>query len=456
MSPEPPVSLWPDSEALGPVTDLYELTMMVGYLATGMAAKSASFELFVRKMPPNRAYLVLAGLEQAVGDLLRLAFTPAQIHDMRSWPMFRGIEPGILDALAQMRFEGDVWAMPEGTVVFPGETLLRITAPLPQAQWVETYLVASLAYPTLVSSKAARMVTVAGGRPLQEFGARRGHGPHAGFLAARAAYIAGFAGTSHAEAARLLGIPASGTMAHSWVQSFPDELSSFAAFARVFGESSTLLVDTYDTLEGVKHAAAIEPPIPAIRIDSGDLEGLTRQARAILDERGRPETRIMVSGDLDEFRIARLIESGAPVDGFGVGTELITSRDAPAMGLVYKLVELDGEGKYKLSPAKKTYPMAKQVFRRRDPAGRFAGDHVTRADESADGEPLLVPLVRSGQLVRPLPSLEEIRSRCRGQIAALPPHLLALDARPDYPITYSDALESDARRLMTSLIRREN
>lgn len=453
MSHKPPVSLWPDPNALGPVTDLYELTMMVGYLSSGMAGKQASFELFVRKMPPNRAYLVFAGLEQAVGDLLRLAFSPEQVEALRGWPVFRNVPGEAMDALAAMRFEGDVWAIPEGTVVFPGETLLRVTAPLPQAQWVETYLVASLAYPTLVASKAARIVSVAGGRPLLEYGARRGHGPHAGFLAARAAYIAGFAGTSLAEAARLLEIPASGTMAHSWVQAFPDEASAFAAFARTFGGSSTLLVDTYDTLEGVRRAAAIEPPIPAIRIDSGDLDDLTRRARAILDENNRSSVKIMVSGDLDEHRIAALVQAGAPVDGFGVGTELITSRDAPAMGMVYKLVELDGEGKYKLSPAKKTYPMAKQVFRRRDADGRFAGDHVTRADETADGEPLLVPIVRGGRLVGPLPTLDTVRARCLEQLAALPDRLRPLDARPDYPITYSDRLEADARRLMDRAIR---
>jgi nicotinate phosphoribosyltransferase len=238
-------------------------------------------------------------------------------------------------------------------------------------------------------------------------------------------------------------------MAHSWVQSFADELSAFATFARVFGDASTLLVDTYDTLQGVRHAAAIEPSIPAIRIDSGDLDDLSRRARAILDERGRRETKIMVSGDLDEHRIAALIEAGAPVDGFGVGTELITSRDAPAMSMVYKLVELEGQGRYKLSPGKKTYPMAKQVFRRRDATGRFAGDLVTRADESAEGEPLLVPIVLEGKLVRPWPSLEEVRTRCRDQLAALPPHLLRLDAQPDYPVAYSDALEAAAQQLMT-------
>jgi nicotinate phosphoribosyltransferase len=206
----------------------------------------------------------------------------------------------------------------------------------------------------------------------------------------------------------------------------------------------------------VRHGAAIVPPVPAIRIDSGDLEDLVRRARVILDERGRRGVKIMVSGDLDEDRIARLVASGAPVDGFGVGTELITSRDAPALGMVYKLVELDGEGKYKLSPGKKTYPMAKQVFRRRDAEGHFAGDHVTRADESAEGEPLLVPVVRGGTLVRPLPSLDEIRSRCRDQLAALPVRLLALDAHPDYPVTYSDALEADARRLMARADRPQN
>lgn len=448
MNHDPPVSLWPDPHALGPLTDLYELTMMAGYLATGMAHRRATFEVFVRKLPPGRAYLVFAGLEQAVLDLSRLAFAPEQIEALRAWPAFRDLDPAVVQALAAMRFEGDVWAIPEGTVVFPGETLVRVTAPLAQAQWIETLLLASLAYPTMVASKAARIVMVAGGRSLLEFGARRGHGPHAGLLAARAAYIAGFAATSLVEAAARLGIPASGTMAHSWIQAFPDESSAFAAFARVFGSSTTLLVDTFDTLEGVKHAAAIEPAVPAIRIDSGDLDDLSRRARAILDERGRAGTRIIVSGDLDEHGIARLVDAGAPIDGFGVGTELVTSRDAPALGMVYKLVELDGQGKYKLSSGKKTYPMAKQVYRRRDAAGHFAGDLVTRADETAPGEPLLRPVILGGKPAGRLPSLDEIRQHCRQQLAALPDRLRALGASPDYPISYSDALEADARRLM--------
>jgi nicotinate phosphoribosyltransferase len=448
MSPQPPVRLWPDPEALGPVTDVYELTMMAGYYAAGMESLKASFELFVRKLPPSRSYLVFAGLEQAIGDILRFAFKPEQIEAISEWPDFRMLDRSILERMEALRFEGDIWAVPEGTVVFPGETLLRVTAPLVAAQWLETYLLASIGYPTLVASKAARFRSAAVGRPLFDFGARRGHGPHAGFLAARAAYIAGFAGTSHAEAARLLGIPAVGTMAHSWVQSFDDEAESFETFGRFFPSRATLLVDTYDTLEGVRRAAAIEPPVQAIRIDSGDLGNLARQARAILDQKNRPQVKIFVSGDLDEERIAQLTASAAPIDGFGVGTELVTSRDAPALGIVYKLVELEGQGKVKLSPGKRTYPMAKQVFRRRGADGRFCGDHVTRADEVADGEPLLARVVRAGRLDCSLPSLDEIRRHCTEQLAGVPEHLLSLDAAPDYPITYSDILEADSSRLM--------
>ncbi len=433
---------------LGPVTDLYQLTMIAGYFESGMADRVASFEVFVRKLPEGRAFLVFAGLEQAIGDLLKLAFSPEQIAAIARWPAFRDIKRSTIDRLAGLRFEGDVNAVPEGTVVFAGETLIRVTAPLPQAQWVETYLLASLSYPTLVASKAARIVAAAGGRSLYEFGARRGHGPHSGMLAARAAYLAGFDGTSHAEAVRRLGIPASGTMAHSWVQAFASEAEAFEAYARVFPGTTTLLVDTYDTAEGVHRAARIEPPVQGIRIDSGDVESLAFQARAILNAHGRSRVKIMASGDLDEYRIARLVALDAPIDGFGVGSALVTSRDAPTLGMVYKLVEVDGRGTFKLSTGKKTYPMKKQVFRRRDPSGRFCGDLVTRWDETVLGEPLLTPIVRSGRLVGELPSLEAIRVHCQGQRAALPQAILALDSKASYSVTYSDVLEDDARRLM--------
>ena len=239
-------------------------------------------------------------------------------------------------------------------------------------------------------------------------------------------------------------------MAHSWVQSFATESEAFATFARIFPESTTLLVDTYDTPGGVRHAAAIEPPVSAIRIDSGDLASEARRARSILDQLDRGSVKIIASGDLDEYKIADLVAAHAPIDGFGVGSELITSRDAPTLTMVYKLVELNGQGKFKLSPGKKTYPMAKQVYRRRDSSFRFSGDHLTLADETAEGEPLLIPILRAGRLVTDLPLLETIRTRCRDQLAALPENLLALDAEPSYPITYNNALETIAQQLMKS------
>jgi nicotinate phosphoribosyltransferase len=450
MNPRTPVSLWPDHHALGPMTDLYQLTMMAGYFAAGMAEKRASFEIFVRKLPPQRSYLVFAGLEQAIGDLLALAFSAEQIEGIRAFPAFRDADPAFFQMLASLRFGGDVWAIPEGTVVFPGETLLRVTAPLPQAQWVETFLLSSLSYTTLVASKAARIVTVARGRTLLEFGARRGHGPHSGLLAARAAYLAGFDGTSQAEAARLLGIPAYGTMAHSWIQSFDSEDAAYSAYAHAFPGATTLLVDTYDTLDGVRKAAAIEPPVQAVRLDSGDLESLSKAARAILDERGRAAVKIVASCDLDEYHIARLVGASAPIDAFGVGTELVTSRDAPALSMVYKLVEIDGHGRFKLSPGKRSYPMAKQVYRRSDAQGRFAGDLVARADEAAEGEPLLVPVVQGGKLVSPLPSLVTIRRHCAEQLARLSEELKELDSTSIYSISYSDLLEAEGRRIMAA------
>jgi nicotinate phosphoribosyltransferase len=445
--PDPPVSLWPDPVALGPVTDLYQLTMMAGYSMTGRQEGRATFEMFVRRLPKGRAYLVFAGLEQAVGDLLRLRFSPEQVEYVRGLPAFAHVDTSFFDALARLRFKGDVWAVPEGTVVFAGEPLLRVEAALAQAQWVETFLLASIGYPTLVASKAARVVEAAAGRPVYDFGLRRGHGPHAGMLAARASYLAGCAGTSNVEAARRLGIPCSGTMAHSWVQSFATEAESFRAFAEVFPESSTLLVDTYDTEQGVHNAAAIEPPVTAVRIDSGNLLDLARTARAILDDSGRPGTRILGSGDLDERSVHELVVAGAPYDAFGVGTELITSRDAPALSLVYKLVELNGQGRIKLSPGKKTYPLGKQVYRQRDASGKFSRDVVTKADEPWEGEPLLRHVVRQGELVAPLPSLDAIRGRCREQLAALPDSLRGVDAEAVYPLAYSDILEDEAKRL---------
>jgi nicotinate phosphoribosyltransferase len=447
MPADPPVSLWPDPEALGTLTDLYEVTMMAGYEAEGMADIPATFELFVRKLPPNRAYLVVSGLEQAIDGLLRLRFSEEQITWLRAHPTFSRINDRWFDRLRTLRFRGDVWAIPEGTVVFPGEPLVRVEATLEQAQWIETFLINALAYPTMVSSKASRVIAAASGRSVVEFGARRGHGPMAPFMAARSAYIAGFDGTSHVEAARRLGIPAVGTMAHSWIQSFEHEQAAFDAFSRHFGGAATMLVDTYDTLEGVQRAISVEPPVQGIRLDSGNLLELSNAARAILDSARRHEVRIVASGDLDEWKVDELVRGGAPIDVFGVGTELITSRDAPSIAMVYKLVEVSGEGRIKLSPDKVSVPMAKQVFRRRDDQGRFSGDLVAQADEVQDGEPLLLPVVQGGRLLGPMAGLDALRARCREQIASLPETLRGIDASPVYPVQVSDLLRDEAVRL---------
>lgn len=448
MSHPEPISLWPDPGALGTVTDLYQLTMMAGYAATGMAGRPAVFELFVRRLPPGRGYLVFAGLEQAIGDLLSLRFSREQVEYLRGHPSFRHVDPSWFDALEGFRFEGDVWSVPEGTIVFANEPLLRVEAPLAQTQWVETFLLASLSYPTLAATKAARVMEAAGERAVFDFGMRRGHGPHAGFLCARSSYLAGFAGTSNVEAARLLGIPSLGTMAHSWIQSFEDEPGAFAAFSRAFPESSTLLVDTYDTLAGVEHAAAIEPPIQAIRIDSGDIVALSRAARGILDRRGRASTRIIASGDLNETKIAAILGEGAPIDGFGVGTELITGGDAPALSMVYKLVAIDGRGRVKKAPGKRTYPLGKQVVRQLRADGAFDHDLVIASDEPnpGRGEPLLAPVVRGGAAVAPWPDLGEIRSRFFDQRGRLPEAYRGLACDAVFPIRYSDRLEEEARR----------
>ena len=427
MKPEPPVSLWPDPEALGPVTDLYELTMMAGYYASGMAGRQRD----VRAVRAEDAREPgVPGLRRARAGDRRPAPAGLRPGADRGDPPLAGISSASIrrswKRWPSLRFEGDVWSVPEGTVVFPGRDAGPGHGPSAAgsvgrdaACWRRSRI-----RPWWRRRRPGWSRRPAAGRSSSSArGAGTARTP--GMLAARAAYIAGFAGTSHVEAARRLGIPAVGTMAHSWVQSFATETEAFAAFARVFPANTT---PAGRHLRHARGRAAAPPRSSRRSRPSGSTaatsETLARQARAILDQHGRPMVKIIASGDLDEYRIAQLVASGAPIDGFGVGTELITSRDAPALAMVYKLVELDGEGKFKLSPGKRTYPMAKQVFRRRDRTGRFCGDHVTRADETAEGEPLLVPILRSGRLVTALPSLESIRGRCREQLAALPERLL--------------------------------
>ncbi len=447
----PPQSLFPDAARLGLLTDLYELTMAAGYFAHGMADRRATFELWVRRLPACRNYLVAAGLEQAVQYLQDLSFAPEQIDYLHNHPAFRHVSADWFGRLADFRFTGDLWAVPEGTVVFPGEPLLRIAAPLAEAQIIETYLLTTLTVQTVVASKAARTVIAADGRPVFDFGSRRAHGPQAGLLAARAATIGGCVGTSNAEAGRLLDIPTLGTQAHAWIMSFDDEAEAFRKFAEVFPDASTLLIDTYDTVRGVRRALESGAAMQAVRLDSGDLPALSREVRSVLDAAGRKDVKIIASGDLNEYKIHELLEAGAPIDVFGVGTEMAVSRDDPALSAVYKLVELETDqgpvGRIKRSEGKATFPYAKQVYRRADADGIFRGDMVARETEPCDGEPLLTPVLRQGRLVGPLPAVEEIRTRCRRQLERLPPDLLRLGAAPAYPVQVSDGLEAALRSL---------
>jgi nicotinate phosphoribosyltransferase len=429
----------------GLATDLYQLTMAAAYHAEGRDGR-ASFELFARKLPEGRSYLIVAGLEQALDYLRGLSFSADEVEYLRGLPAFSHVSSEFFDYLRGFRFTGDVWAMPEGTVAFAGEPLLRVTAPLIEAQVVETYLLSTVNFQTLIATKAARIVEAAQGRGVVEFGARRAHGFAAAVYAARAAFISGCVGTSNVETGKTFGLPVYGTAAHSFTMAFDREIDAFRAYFKVFPESSTLLLDTYDTIGAARLATEFGPELRSVRLDSGDLVELSKRVRAILDEAGMRRTKIFASGDLNEFKIAELIAAGAPIDIFGVGTDLSTSRDAPALGGVYKLVEIEFDGrvapKMKLSPDKATYPYRKQVWRATASDGSFAGDVIARADETdLPGAPLLTLVMRDGQITAPLPNLREAQRHARRQLAGLPePHKRLTEAQP-YPVRYSDRLE---------------
>lgn len=422
-------------------TDLYELTMMAGYFASGRHEGSATFELFVRRVPKHRAFLVAAGLEQALDYLESLRFTADEIDWLRAHPAFAGIPEAFFAYLARFRFTGEVHAMPEGTPFFPNEPVLRVTAPLAQAQLVETALLAIVNFQTSIASKGVRSVRAAAGKPVMEFGARRAHGLEAALLAARAAHIAGCSATSFVEAGHRFGIPLSGTMAHSWVLAAATEREAFEQYSHLFGAHTALLIDTFDVRASAEMVVAAGLRPPAVRIDSGDLLALARDVRAIFDRGGLRDTRILVSGDLDEWKIRDLVAAGAPIDGFAVGTALTTSDDAPALGGVYKLVELEAHGStrrvMKRSEGKATWPGRKQVWRLGD------RDVVSLEEEPGpDGAtPLLEPVMRNGARVGPDPTLQQARECCRAMIAALPAPLLGLETAA-YPVERSASLEA--------------
>ncbi|HEV2388808.1 MAG TPA: nicotinate phosphoribosyltransferase [Candidatus Acidoferrales bacterium] len=429
----------------GLLTDLYELTMAAGYVETGFSSR-ATFELFARHLPPHRSYLVVAGIEEALDYLGAVHFTRHEIGFLRRHPAFRHSSQKFFDYLARFRFTGDVWAMPEGTVAFAGEPLLRVRAPIAEAQLVETYLLAAVHFQTLIATKAARVVKAARGRSVIEFGARRAHGLEAGVLAARAAWLAGCDGTSNSYAGRLYRIPTFGTQAHSWVMAYPTEAEAFARFLDVFPDSSTLLVDTYDTRRAIERIVRQGRKPAGIRLDSGDLLNDSIWARQRLRRAGWGDVRIFASGDLDEYRIDSLLRAGAEVDGFGVGTSLVTSSDAPSVGVIYKLVEVRRGGRRvdvaKFSPAKATYPGPKQVFRFRDRSGRAHRDLIALENERPrGGEPLLLPALRNGRRVRPAQSLADARERCRRQLELLPERYQEIDRQARFPVSYSPRLK---------------
>lgn len=422
----------------GLLTDLYELTMAAGYHDSGKSAERATFELTFRRLPEHRNFLIAAGLPQLCDYLLSLRFTPEEIDYLRGLPQFRKTSPQFFEYLHRFRFTGDVFAMPEGTPLFPGEPILTVRAPIIEAQIPETYALSAIGFETMIATKAWRVASAAAGRPAVEFGTRRAHTPDAGVLGARAAYLGGCAGTSNTLAGFRYGMPVMGTSAHSWVMSFAHETDAFRKLQAALGDAAIQLIDTYDTLEGARRAVEVGHPLWGVRLDSGNFIDLSRQVRAILDQGGLTDAKIMVSGDLDEFRIREILAAGAPVDAFGVGTQLATSADAPAMSATYKLVEMSicGIQRFtaKYSEHKMSFPASKQVFRQPE------RDVVARSGECGSGEALLRPVILGGKLVEPLPSLEEARDRAARMVQQLPPALRELEVAQPWPVIQSREL----------------
>ncbi|MEX2120615.1 MAG: nicotinate phosphoribosyltransferase [Pirellulales bacterium] len=441
------------TSGLGLFTDLYELTMAQAYDAEGMH-ETAVFELFFRSLPPGRNFAVAAGIWDALAYLESVHFTDEDADYLRRQGLF---SDEFIRRLQDFRFQGHVFAVPEGTVVFPNEPLVQVVAPMIQAQLVETFLLNQVHFQTVIASKAARIVLAAQGRTVVDFGARRAHGLDAALKAARASYLVGADGTSLVEAGKLFDIPVFGTMAHSYVQAHDNERSALAAFARRY-PGTTLLVDTYDTLQGVGRVIELAARlgsdfhVGAIRLDSGDLEVLAREARRMLDQAGLAQVKIFASSELDERAISRFVESDVPIDGFGVGTHLVVSEDAPSLDMAYKLVEYAGRGRIKLSTSKALYPGRKQVFRVVED-GRMQRDIIGRWGARAEGSGLLVPMLQGGKrLAGQEEDLRAAREYAIEQLRRLPPPLAALEAaQPAYPVHVSDAIRHDFESLKESM-----
>ncbi|MGH6682531.1 MAG: nicotinate phosphoribosyltransferase [Pseudolabrys sp.] len=430
------------------LTDLYELNMIQAYLDQNEDGE-AVFEFFVRRLPARRGFLLAAGLEDALGYLETLQFSTAEIEWLKSTGRFR---KNLLDYLSAFRFTGDVHAIPEGSVCFANEPLIRITAPLPQAQLVETRLINILHFQTLIASKAARMVLAAPEKILSDFGLRTAHGAEAGLYSARASYLAGFAGAANVLAGERYGVPIVGTMAHSFVQVHDDESKAFEDFARARPEGVILLIDTYDTEAGARKVVELAPRLKAdgiairgVRIDSGDLTAMARKVRAILDAGGLKDVIILVSGGVNEDVLQTMMKAGAPIDGFGIGVNLAASVDVPALDCAYKLQEYAGAPKRKLSEGKATWPGRKQVWRSYNPDGRMAGDILSLESDKQPGEALIVPVMRGGRRAAPIPTLTQIRERAARDLARLPEPIAQLEPT-SYPVKVADALSALAAK----------
>ncbi len=433
-------------------TDLYELTMVQAYVAEGMDGE-ATFSLAVRGLPPRRNFLLACGLAQVLAHLESLSFSDDDLTYLKSLGAF---SPDLLAWLQDFRFTGDVFAVPEGTPVFADAPILEITAPLPQAQLVETFVINQIHLQTLIASKAARVVAAAQGRNVVEFGARRIHGTGTAIQAARASFIAGVTATSNVAAGQEFGIPVVGTMAHSYVQAFETESEAFRAFTSHF-PATTLVVDTYDTLAGVRRVVGLsrelgtEFHVQAIRLDSGDLAALAKASRKILDDAGLAGVSIFASGGLDEDAIADVVAAGAPIDAFGVGTRMGVSADAPSLEIAYKLAEFAGHGRVKLAPGKAVLPGRKQVFRAQE-GGVYVGDTIARADETLAGTPLLHQVMKAGVRTAREKPLADIQAYAEEQIAALPPAVRRIAAaKPAYPVSVSPALSDYKRRVEAAI-----
>jgi len=440
------------------LTDLYELTMCASYF-DNKRNELATFDLFIRKLPPNRSYYVFAGLEQILLFLENMRFGAEHVNYLKK----HRFKEDFLRYLRGFKFSGEVWAVPEGTIVFPNEPLIRVTAPIIEAQLIESFLLNTVNLQTMIATKASRVVNAAQGRLIVEFGLRRTHGADAGMKAARCSYIAGCSGTSNVLAGMKYGIPTFGTMAHSFVMFFDKEIDAFRAFTKTFPKTSVLLIDTYDDLAGAEKAAIIAKELEekahrlsAVRIDSGDLVEISQKVRELLDEKGLNYVKIFASGDLDEYKVERLLSAGAKIDAFGVGTRMSTSEDRPYVDVIYKLCEkMDKTGRFeptmKLSKGKITLPGRKQVLRCTDNKSYFVKDVIALADEQCNGEPLLVKVIEKGEIVYHLPTLEAIRKRALENLSKLPEKYKRLRKAPRYPVELSQALKRMVNELTSEL-----